>query len=67
MTELITITVKSKTGVINDLQVAEVLAIDGKPYTPAGSLEALTALVNHLTGRIASVEQIVGSLFDKGE
>jgi hypothetical protein len=60
MTELITIKSKSKTGQVIDIQVQEILEIDGQPYRPTGDVTALAQLVNHLSGRIAAIEAIVG-------
>lgn len=67
MSELITIRVKSKSGTMNEIQVAEILDIDGKRYQSAGDAENLTALVNHLSGRVAALESIVGSLISQGD
>lgn len=60
MTELITIKSKSKTGQVIEIQVQEILEIDGQPYRPSGDYTALASLVNHLSGRIAAIEAIVG-------
>ena len=67
MSELITIKSKSKTGQVIELQVSEILEIDGRPYRSAQADENLTALVNHLSGRVAALESIFGQLFQKGE
>lgn len=56
---LITIKAKTRSGVIQDIQVAEIISIDGRPYTPAGDMEAILQTLNHLTGRIATLETIV--------
>lgn len=60
MTEqLITIRAKTKTGVIQEIQVAEILEIDGQPYRPASETEQIRQLVNHLGGRISTIEAIL--------
>lgn len=58
--QLINLKCKSKTGQVIDLQVTEIIEIDGQPYRPVGEVEQLTSLVNHLTGRIAAIENILG-------
>lgn len=60
MSELTTIKAKTKNGHIQDFQVAEILEVDGKPFQPAGDVEQLKSLVNHITGRIAAIEAIIG-------
>lgn len=67
MSDLITIRVKSKSGMVNDLQVSEIVEINGKPYRSAEDSENVTALVNHLSGRVAALEGIVGRMFSQGE
>ena len=54
-----TIKVKSKSGTVNELQVEEILEIDGKPYTPQGDVDQIQAIVNHLSGRVATIEQLL--------
>lgn len=56
---LISIQAKTKTGVIQAIQVAEIISIDGKPYTPPGDMDAVIQTLNHLTGRVATLETIV--------
>lgn len=67
MNELITLKCKSKTGNIIETQVAEILEIDGKPYRSAETDENIIQLVNHLSGRVASLETILGQLLRQGE
>lgn len=67
MSELITIKSKSKTGQVIEIQVSEILEIDGKPYRPAQADESIVSLVNHLSGRVAALESILGQLFQRGE
>ena len=59
MSELITIEVKSKSGTINQLQVAEIISIDGKPYTPSGDIDQLLCAVNQMAGRVTALENII--------
>lgn len=56
---LITVKAKTKSGAIQDFQVVEIISIDGRPYTPAGDMEAILQTLNHLTGRMATLEAIV--------
>lgn len=58
---LISIQAKTKTGVVQTIQVAEIISIDGKPYQPAENVDALFQHFNHLSGRVAAIEAIVGS------
>lgn len=58
--QLITLKMKSKTGQVMEIQVAEILEIDGKPYQPAGNVEVLLQHVNHLSGRVAAIEGVLG-------
>lgn len=60
MNELINIKCKSKSGQIVDFNVSEILEIDGQHYQPAEDTQQLKSLVNHLTGRIATIEAIIG-------
>lgn len=59
MSEFITLTLKSKTGTVNDIQVAEIISIDGKPYQPQGDYDQILQLLNHQSGRISTLEAIV--------
>ena len=59
--ELITIEAKTKTGNIQQFQVAEIISIDGQPYRPASETEQIRQLVNHLSGRVAALEAILSN------
>ena len=63
MSELINLKCKSKTGQVIDLQVSEILEIDGKAYRPAETDENIIQLVNHLSGRLSALENILSQLF----
>lgn len=58
---MIQIKAKSRTGQIIDLSVEEIIEIDGKLYHPTDEIIELTALVNHLSGRLAAVEAFLGA------
>lgn len=67
MSDFITIKSKSKTGQIIETQVAEILEIDGKPYRSSEVDESILQHVNHLAGRVASLETILGQSLQRGE
>lgn len=62
MTEPITLRLKSKTGNVNEIQVAEILEIDGKPYQPQGDYEQILQLLNHLSGKVATHEAMLAGM-----
>lgn len=57
--ELINVKMKSKTGQVIEIQVVEIIEIDGHPYCPADDVTNLKALVNHLSGRVATIEALL--------
>lgn len=57
---LITLKLKSRSGQVNDIQVSEILEIDGVPYTPGGDVEALRSHVIHMDGRLTALERVIG-------
>lgn len=67
MSDLISIRAKTKTGVVQTIQVAEILEIDGKPYQPAGDLDALAQHFNHLSGRVDTLERLFAGHRKDGE
>jgi hypothetical protein len=58
---MITIVAKTRSGAISPFQVLEIVSIDGKPYQPPGDVDALFQHINHLTGRIDTLERIVSA------
>lgn len=54
-----TLKVKTATGSITEMRVAELLEIDGKPYRPEISSEAIRDAVIHLEGRVEAIETIL--------
>lgn len=63
MSELVTIKSKSKTGQVIEIQVQEILEINGKPYRSSEVDESILQHVNHLSGRVAALETILGHQF----
>lgn len=59
--EFLILKVISKSGTVNEIQVAELLEVDGKPYQPANERDQLLQLYNHLTGRVSAIEAILAS------
>lgn len=61
MSRLIELKLKSKSGQINDLQVAEIISIDGRPYEPAGRSAELQEQIIFLDGRVTALERVIGA------
>lgn len=57
--ELITLKLRSKTNSIIEIQVTEIIEIDGRPYQSAGDFQSIVSMVNHLSGRVATLEAII--------
>lgn len=67
MSDLITLTVKSKTGLVNEIQVAELIAVDGKPFVSVDEVSALTNSMFHLSGRVDVIERLLRPQPEEGE
>ncbi len=61
MSDLIEIKVKSKTGQINTLMVAEILEVNGKPYQSAEYTQEMRDQIIHLGGRVSAIEAFIGN------
>lgn len=59
---LIEIRAKTKTGVIQSFNVAEIVSIDGRPYQSASDAASLLQHFNHLSGRVATLESLLAGL-----
>ena len=53
---MITITVKTKSGVIMDYTFTEIIAIDGRPYEDSGEVRDV---VMHIQGRLDALETLM--------
>ena len=53
---MITITVKTKSGVIMDYTFTEIIAIDGRPYEDSGEGRDV---VMHIQGRLDALETLM--------
>ena len=61
---MIVIKAKTASGVIQDIRVAEVIEIDGKPWHGQASPDGLSERVAHLEG---SVEALMRAVFEAEE
>lgn len=52
----ITLTVKGRSGAVSDIQVVELVAIDGRPYLGDDPITQLVTAINALEARIAALE-----------
>lgn len=52
----IELVVKSERGNVNRLHVEELISVDGRPYTAS---EDLRDYVNHLSGRVQAIENVL--------
>lgn len=57
---------KLKSGAIHNLEVDELISVDGRPFNPDASEEHVVRLAT-LEGRIESLENIISQLIVKGE
>lgn len=57
-TPLIDLKCRSKTGQVVNIQVAELLEIDGRPFQPGGDVEQLRNHLIHLDGRVTALERM---------
>lgn len=54
-----TLRIKTKTGAITEMQVAELIEVDGKPYKSGDDFDELRCAVIHLEGRVATIEVLL--------
>ena len=59
MSDLITVSMKSKTGQVIDIQVMGIISIDGVPYRPMSAVDDLREHMIHLDGRVSAIESIL--------
>lgn len=59
---MISLKVKTKTGLVTDMQVEALLEVDGKPYQSADDLTAVREAQIHLEGRVDGLENVLNSL-----
>ena len=58
---MITLKVKTKTGTITDMQVAELMDVDGKPFKSGEDFQEIRDAVIHLEGRVQTLETLLVS------
>lgn len=56
---MITLRIKTKTGHVSEMQVEELLAVDGQPYRGADDYQELRDAIAHLSGRVDTFETLL--------
>jgi len=58
---------KTKSGAISELEIEELLEIDGRHYNPAGVSPELQQHLAFIEGRLSTIETLLGQPQTEGE
>lgn len=59
MSDTVTLKIKGRSGSVSELQVVELLEIDGRPYMQQDPITQIVAAINALESRLAVIESVL--------